>query len=328
MRVFYSLEDIARQSRPSAVTVGSFDGIHCAHKELLRRVLERARQKSMAAIAVTFDPHPAAVLAPDKAPKLLTTLPIKLELLAHSGIDSLLVLPFTVEFSRWSPEQFVEQVLVEALRAESVFVGENFRFGHRQAGNPALLTELGRRFGFRTEILEKVLARRRIVSSSQIRSLLEQGSITLANRLLGYPYYLRGAIRPGLGIGSTRTVPTLNLDAAAGLVPQRGVYITHARLGFTKSASGGADSLSNPMASVTNVGTRPTFGERELGVETHLLELWSGAQPSVLQVQFLFRLREERKFDSAEQLKGQILRDVSRAQAYFRRLRRAGISLV
>ena len=326
MKIFQSLEEVARLSRPSTVTVGSFDGIHCAHKELLRRVRERARQQGSMSVAVTFDPHPVAVLAPDKTPSMLTPLPIKLELLERSGIDGLLILPFTLEFSRWSPEKFVEEVLVKTLRAETVFVGENFHFGHRQAGNPQMLQQLGERFGFRTEILSKMSLRHKIVSSSQIRILLEQGHITLANRLLGRPFYLRGPIQTGLGIGSTRSVPTFNLDAATSLVPRRGVYITAARLGFANQPVGRADSLSGSMASVTNVGTRPTFGERELGVETHLLEPWGGEKPSVLEIGFLYRLREERKFDSAELLKAQILRDVRRAQDYFRRLRRAGIS--
>ena len=326
MKIFHSLEEVARLSRPSTVTVGSFDGIHCAHKELLRRVRERARQQGSMSVAVTFDPHPVAVLAPDKAPSMLTPLPIKVELLERSGIDGLLILPFTLEFSRWSPEKFVEEVLVRTLRAETVFVGENFHFGHRQAGNPQMLQELGERFGFRTEILSKMSLRHKIVSSSQIRILLEQGHITLANRLLGRPFYLRGPIQTGLGIGSTRSVPTFNLDAATSLVPRRGVYITAARLGFANQPVGRADSLSGSMPSVTNVGTRPTFGERELGVETHLLEPWGGEKPSVLEIGFLYRLREERKFGSAELLKTQILRDVRRAQDYFRRLRRAGIS--
>jgi riboflavin kinase / FMN adenylyltransferase len=327
MQIFHSLDEVARQSRPSTVTVGSFDGIHCAHSELLRRVRERARQQGSASVAVTFDPHPVAVLAPDKAPRMLTPLPIKLELLERSGIDRLLVLPFTLEFSRWSPAQFVERVLVKTLRAETVFVGENFHFGHRQAGNPQVLKKLGEQLGFRTEILEKMVLRKKIVSSSQIRLLVEQGKITLANRLLGHPFSIRGSIQAGLGIGSTRTVPTLNLDAAASLVPQRGVYISRARLSSEKSSTTPADFFSAPFPSVTNVGTRPTFGERELGVETHLLESWSGDNPGLLDVSFLYRLRDERMFDSAESLKEQIKRDVQRAQKYFRQLQRAGISI-
>ncbi|MBI2819340.1 MAG: bifunctional riboflavin kinase/FAD synthetase [Acidobacteria bacterium] len=327
MQIFHSLDEIARRTGPSTVTVGSFDGIHRAHRELLRLVQERARQQGSSSVAVTFDPHPVTVLAPEKAPRMLTPLPIKLELLERSGIDALLILPFTLEFSRWSPARFVEEVLVKTLRAETVFVGENFHFGHRQAGNPQVLQEYGVRFAFRTEILEKVVLRNNVVSSSQIRILLEHDNITLANRLLGHPYNIRGPVEPGLGIGNKMTVPTFNLGPTSSLIPSQGVYITLARLGFSEPGTARASRLSASISSVTNVGCRPTFGERGLGVETHLLEPWSGTEPTLLDVSFLYRLREERKFDSAEQLKEQILRDVRRAQTYFRRLRSAGISL-
>ena len=319
------MDDISRQTRRSTVTVGSFDGIHRAHKELLRLVRERAREQDAASVAVTFDPHPVAVLAPEKAPKLLTPLPIKLELLERSGIDRLLILPFTLEFSRWSPERFVEEVIVKALRAETVFVGDNFHFGHRQTGTPQLLNQLGRQWGFRTEILKKLYLRQHIVSSSQIRVLLEQGNVTLANRLLGHAFGVRGPIEPGLGIGRKETVPTFNLDAASSLLPEPGVYITLARVGSAESARGPAASLSL-LPSVTNVGHRPTFGQRALGVETHLLEPCQGEAPAWLEVRFLYRLRDERTFESAERLRDRIMLDIRRAGTYFRRLRGNRIS--
>lgn len=325
MEIFHSLDEIARRPGPSAVTIGSFDGIHLAHKELLRRVRQRAQREGWASVAVTFDPHPVAVLAPDKAPKMLTPLPVKLELLERSQIDRLLILPFTLEFSRWSPKQFVEGVLVQALRTKTVLVGENFRFGHLQAGNPEVLQQLGQRFGFSTEILEKMVLRRKVISSSQIRTLLQQGKITLANRLLGHPYIVRGPLEPGLGIGRTQTVPTFNVDIRTSLVPRSGVYITLARLGVVERESGPAAGLRKPLPAVSNVGYRPTFGRRALGVETHLLEFSSGQEPTILDVSFLYRLRDERKFESAEQLKDQIQRDIHRAQVYFRRLQNTGI---
>jgi len=327
MEIFYSLDEIALQRGPSTVTVGSFDGIHRAHQELLRRVRERAVEQGAFSTAVTFDPHPVSVLAPEMAPRMLTPLPLKLELFERSGIRRLLILPFTLEFSRWSPAQFVEQVLVKALRSESVLVGDNFHFGFRQTGTPQVLAELGSRFGFRTEILERMFLRNKTVSSSQIRILLELGNVPLANRLLGHPFNIRGPIEPGLGIGTCQTVPTMNLGASSSLVPKEGVYITLARLASDESGTARISRLSAPLPSVTNVGHRPTFGERALGVETHLLEEWRGEKASVLDVSFLHRLRDERKFDSAAQLKTQILRDIRRSQSYFRRLRRAGIPL-
>jgi riboflavin kinase / FMN adenylyltransferase len=337
MEILRSLEQIANRSRRSTVTIGSFDGIHVAHQELLRRIRERGEQEGAASVAVTFDPHPLAVLAPEKAPRLLTPMPIKLELLEQSQIDRLLILPFTLEFSHWSPERFVEEVLVKALGAESVLVGDNFRFGFRQAGTPQTLEELGRRWNFRTEILPKMTLRGWTVSSSQIRNLLEAGKIALANRLLRHSFSIRGPIARGLGIGRTQTVPTLNLGAYPGLLPAEGVYITLARVGrYNETGSGepgfgGKVSLSQLLRSVTNVGCRPTFGGRELGIETHLLETWletwEDASPVILDLRFLHRLRPERKFDSPEQLKAQILRDAQRARRYFDRLQAAGIAM-
>jgi riboflavin kinase/FMN adenylyltransferase len=334
MQIFRSLEAIAAQSQPSTATVGSFDGIHRAHAALLRRVQECARQQSAVSVAVTFDPHPVAVLAPQRAPRVLTPLPIKLELLARSGIERLLILPFTDELSRWSPEMFVGEVLVKALRVRSVIVGENFRFGHKQAGTPSVLGQLGQRFHFHTEVIPSMRYRGRMVSSSQIRALLEQGQVRVANRLLGYPFTVRGGIERGRGIGSRQTVPTLNLGADGGLLPRDGVYVTAARIGsevgtgpssVAEGAQWAPPVLSRPLRSVTNVGYSPTFGERERRVETHLIEPWEGFEEpgqaaKLLDVKFLYRLRDERRFESPEALKAQILRDVQRAGTYFRRL--------
>ena len=327
MQVFRSLDEIAGQSGRSVATVGSFDGIHLAHQELLRRVRELAQKERAVSVAITFDPHPVSVLAPEKAPRLLTPTPIKLELIERSGVDRLLVLPFTQEFSRWPPEKFVEEVLVKALRVASVLVGENFRFGHKQAGTPQVLEELGRRWNFRTEILPRIQFRKMNVSSSQVRCLLEAGKVSLAGRLLGRPFSIRGPNEAGLGIGRSQTVPTLNLAPYPGLIPARGVYVTWARVASEGVGQANPHRLSQPLRSVTNVGHRPTFGERELGVETHLLDPWQGSPPSLLEINFLHRLRDERKFDSAAQLKTQILRDIRRAEQYFRRLERFRISL-
>ena len=317
MEIFHSLDKVAERQNRSVVTIGAFDGIHLAHQELLRRVRERAAQEKAASVAITFDPHPLEVLAPEKAPKLLTPAPVKIELLEKSGVDRLLILPFTKEFSHWPPETFVEEVLVKSLRASAVVVGDNFRFGYRAAGTVATLDELGRRWQFETQVLRGILIRGMPVSSSQIRSLLEEGKVSPANRLLGRPFSVRNAIETGLGIGRNQTVPTLNLAPYSEMLPATGVYVTWAKLGGTLEEEKVAKS---PLRSVTNVGFRPTFGERGLGVETHLLEKWDGPTPTTLEVRFLYRLRDERKFDSPEQLKSQIFRDIRRAESYFRRL--------
>ena len=322
MDIFHSLEQAAAKGDRSVVTIGAFDGIHLAHQELLRLARERAAQEKAASVAITFDPHPLQVLAPQKAPKLLTPTPAKLELLAKSGADRLLILPFNRDFSLWPPEKFVEEVLIRALRAVAVVVGDNFRFGYRAAGTVAMLQELGRRWQFETQVLPSIYVRGMPVSSSQIRCLLEEGKISLANRLLGRPFSARHSVEPGLGIGRSQTVPTLNLAPYSEMLPATGVYVSWAKLGVDPEDKKGDTNPSPPLRSVTNVGYRPTFGERGLGVETHLLEKWDGPAPTTLEVSFLYRLRDERKFDSPEQLKAQILKDVRRAETYFRRLER------
>ncbi len=329
MEILRSLEEAAAHPGPSVVTIGSFDGIHLAHWELLRRVRQLGRERNAASVAITFDPHPVQVLAPHRAPKLLTPLSVKLELLEKSGIDRLLILPFTKEFSFWSPERFVDQVLHQALGAVDVVIGDNFRFGHEQAGTPELLRELGALYRFRTEVLPKITLRGMTVSSSQIRALLEAGKVRIANRLLGRCFSIRNAVAPGLGIGRSQTVPTLNLAPYAELMPAAGVYITWTRVSLPADASSGAGAAaplaSRQLRSVTNVGRRPTFGERELGVETHLLESWQGSAPPEMEVSFLYRLRDERKFSSPEELRSQIVNDVHRAETYFHRLDRMRI---
>jgi riboflavin kinase/FMN adenylyltransferase len=326
MQIFRSLDAVPSWTERSVATIGSFDGVHLAHQQLLRRVTELADKADVPAVGITFEPHPVSVLAPEKAPRLITPPGVKLELMELFGIHAALVLPFTLEFSRWSPERFVEEVLVNTLHVASVVVGENFRFGHQQAGTPQVLKELGQRWSFETEILPRIRCRNMNVSSSQVRRLLEAGKVFLAGRLLGRPFSVRGPIEAGLGIGKAQTVPTLNLAPYPDLLPARGVYVTWARVAAGGEGQADGPRLSPRLRSVTNVGHRPTFGERELGVETHLLDPWDKPRTDFLEVSFLHRLREERKFDSAEQLKAQILRDVRRAEAYFRRLDRFGVA--
>ncbi len=321
MQIFRSLEEITGHSGPSVATIGSFDGIHRAHSQLLGRVRQLALEQNCKSVAVTFEPHPLAVLVPERAPQLLTPPPVRLELLTRSGIDHLLLLPFTHEMSHWSPAAFVDRVLVGALQVRTVIIGENFRFGHRQAGNPELLRELGARLKFEVEIFPCIYHRKRIVSSSEIRTLLETGNIPLANRLLGHPFSVRGPIEAGLGIGRTETVPTLNLGPYAGLLPRTGVYITTTRISASSDPAPPSDTFSAPLPSVTNIGSRPTFPGRPLGVETHLLQSWDGPAPQSMELSFHYRLRDEKKFASPAALRTQILLDVRRCQSYFRRLR-------
>jgi riboflavin kinase/FMN adenylyltransferase len=260
-----------------------------------------------------FDPHPACVVAPERAPRLLTSLEERCRLIEGQGIRNVLIQPFTAELSRLTPEEFATQFLREGLGARYVIVGENFRFGCKQAGDTNTLKELGARLGFEVRLIETVRWRGRRVSSGEVRKLVAAGDVGIAGRLLERPYSISGEIVRGHGIGSKQTVPTLNLRTEAQVIPARGVYITR-----TSEISG-----ARQWNSITNIGYRPTFGsDSGLTIETFLLDPLEGATPEQIRLEFLRRVRDERKFESPEALKAQILRDVGRANAYFRRLKR------
>jgi riboflavin kinase/FMN adenylyltransferase len=259
-----------------------------------------------------FNPHPACVVAPERAPRLLTSIDERCDLIRGEGIEDVLIQPFTVELARLSPDEFATQFLRDGLGARCVIVGENFRFGCKQAGDTKTLRELGARLGFEVRLLETVRWRGRRVSSGEVRKLVAAGDVAIAGRLLERPYAISGEIVSGHGIGSKETVPTLNLRTEAQVIPARGVYVTRT----AEIAS------SRQWNSITNIGTRPTFNNDDaLSIETFLLNPLEGATPERIRLEFLRRVRDERKFESPEALKTQILRDVGRAKAYFRRVR-------
>jgi riboflavin kinase / FMN adenylyltransferase len=309
MQVIRDLSRLGEPVRASVVTVGNFDGVHLAHQKLLESVVQTARRLGATPAAVTFDPHPSRVLAPERAPKLLTTLEQKVRLIEMLGIDLLVVLPFTRALSELTPLEFVRQVLTGRLRAVSVHVGPNFRFGHGQAGDVRVLAALARQEGFRLEVLPVVETRGERVSSSRIRQQLSEGRVGMAGRLLGRPYSVGGLIVPGSGVGKQQTVPTLNLAPVEEQLPKDGVYVTHTRLGATL------------YESATNVGRKPTFGEHRLTVESFLLNFTGEIHATEMEVQFLHRLRDEMKFPSPAALKAQIQKDAGRSVKFFRLLK-------
>jgi riboflavin kinase/FMN adenylyltransferase len=312
-RVFRSLEAVPPDFGPSVLTIGNFDGVHRGHRQILRRVREIAGERRLNASLLTFDPHPAKIVAPDRTPRLMTLPDERCRLMREEGIQHVLILPFTAAVARLTPEEFVEQVLVGKLGARAVVVGQNFRFGHKKAGDTQLLKTLGSRFGFTTEIVPAVSCRGVPVSSSGLRRLVEAGAVTRAGRFLGRPYALEGDVVAGHGVGARKTVPTLNLAARSEVLPGRGVYVTRTTdLDHSRS-----------WQSVTNIGYRPTFGgDDRLSIETFLLAPLGGETPRSIRVEFLWRLRDEQKFESPEALKAQILNDVAQALRYFRRLAR------
>lgn len=312
MKVYRSLEEIDGGFGPCALTIGNFDGVHAGHRTILRRTAALAREKGWKASALTFHPHPLKIVAPERAPKLLSTPDERVAMMAEEGIEQVLILPFTLDLMRMPPEQFALGIVCERLGAKAVLVGGNFRFGHRHAGDTRMLAEFGRRCGFEVEAMPPVRIRGRVVSSSEIRAVVGEGRVALAARLLERPFALTGAVVTGRGVGSKQTVPTLNLAPETEVLPATGVYATRT----TDAESGRA------WDSITNVGYRPTFNDTPgLTIETHLISHFEGDAPRRIRVAFLARLREERKFDTPEGLREQILTDIARAQTLFRRIR-------
>ena len=309
MRIIHDFRELREPPAASVVTIGNFDGVHLAHQQLLRRVVEQARVFHAVPTAVTFEPHPIKFLSPQRGLKLLTPFKRKMQLMEQLGIELSVVLPFTRELAHLSALEFVRKILVAALRTVSVHVGPNFRFGYRQAGDTFVLGLLARQDGFRLEVQPLLTIRGERVSSTRIRELLAAGRVDIANRLLGRPFSLSGPIVAGLGVGHKHTVPTLNLAPVEEQTPKIGVYVTRTRL---------AGKLHE---SVTNVGHRPTFGDHDLTVESFLLELAGEINESEMEIEFLYRLREEIKYQNPALLKVQILDDARRSLKFFRLLR-------
>jgi riboflavin kinase/FMN adenylyltransferase len=307
MQVFHTIEAVPSDFGPSIVSVGNFDGVHRAHQTVLRDIATLARASHAKAVAVTFEPHPARILRPDSGLKLLTPTPEKLRLLAETGVDAVLLLPFGRDLSLLTPHAFAKDILCDRLHALEVHEGYNFHFGHKAAGNVDTLAEFGREMGFAVKIFDEMTLRGESVSSSQIRRLLSDGRVSRARHLLGRPFAILSTPGRGRGYGAKYTVPTINLSRYEELVPQDGVYITRTRVG------------DECFDSITNVGNRPTFGADSFAIETHLLnfhplDLHADTEVEIF---FLQRVRNEIKFPSVEALREQIARDVHRARRYF-----------
>jgi riboflavin kinase/FMN adenylyltransferase len=313
MKVYRSPAEVPGNFGPSVVTIGNFDGVHTGHREIMRRVVRIAKERGLTPAVLTFDPHPARVLAPDRAPKLITTVAQRLQRLEEEGIEAALLLPFSLEFAALSPEEFVEQILARTLKARCVLVGEDFRFGFRQSGNIETLRGLGERFGFELQPVPAIVGHGERISSSRIRELVTAGRVSRACRILGTPFALEGRVVSGKGIGRKETVPTLNLAPENELLPKTGVYVTRTR----------DESSGQAWRSITNVGYRPTFEGEGLTVETFLLDPPPETAPERIEVAFLSYVRAERKFESPALLKAQILRDVGAAQRLHRFIERA-----
>lgn len=334
MRTFRSLDEARTSFAPCAVTVGNFDGVHAAHHELMRSVVKLAQRCDAKPSALTFTPHPTEVVAPERAPLLLSSPAERCKLMQRDGIEQVLILPFDEHVSSLDPEAFFREILIDALGARAIVVGDNFLFGCKQRGDVRTLRALGDKYGVRIGIVPAVKWRGVLVSSSEIRRQLALGEVGRAARLLGRPFAVAGRVVAGEGRGRKQTVPTLNLEIPSltserAAVPDNGVYVTRTFEDDQSSIASPCERADAPAPrswrSVTNVGFRPTFGGRHLTIETFLLDRLDGDSPELIRVEFLRRLREERAFPSAEDLRAQIMRDVGRAQAFFRRTASLGL---
>jgi riboflavin kinase / FMN adenylyltransferase len=315
MLVWRSLDDVAAGFGPSVVTVGNFDGVHLGHRYVLDQARRVASEDGVPVVAVTFDPHPMRVLLPERAPATLTTIDRRAELLDAAGADRVLVLPFTRELASWTPEEFVGRVLVDALRAQAVVVGENFRFGAKAAGNTTILRELGERYGFATHALTLAGAEH-AWSSSYVRQCLAEGDVAAAAIALGRPHEVVGEVVEGAHRGRELGFPTANVPTA-GLTaaPADGVYA-----GWLRALPPSTISDGKAMPAAISVGTNPTFGEDERSVESYVLDRDDLELYGVtVEVSFVQRIRGQLTFDSAKELIDRMCVDVEEVRAHLDR---------
>jgi len=310
-KVFGSLVEVPAGFGPSVAVIGNFDGVHLGHQQVLGAVTGEAKAKEFRSIAITFDPHPEQFLRPEKAAGLLTPIPERLRLLARTGVDAVLVLPFDEELSCLSARDCVREILVETLDVRSIHEGANFRFGHRAEAGVDELAAFGREFGFAVNVHEAVETHGLVVSSTAVRQAVSAGDMRRARWMLGHTFAICSTPAKGRGIGTKLLVPTINLAAYSGLVPAFGVYVTQLTIG------------ERCFQSITNVGNRPTFGADSFAIESHLLNYNADdpvelTEQTPLELEFLLRLRPEVAWPSPEALKAQIFRDIARAKRFFR----------
>ncbi|HUD14659.1 MAG TPA: bifunctional riboflavin kinase/FAD synthetase [Terracidiphilus sp.] len=306
--VYRSMAEIPADFGPSVASIGNFDGVHLGHQEILSAVVDEARGLGFRSVAVTFDPHPERFLRPAKTPRLLTTMDERIKLLASTGIDAVVVLPFDASFASLPAQEFVQQILVGVLDVRSLHEGGNFHFGHQARAGVEELRKFGADCGFSFDVHEPVHTHGLEVSSSAIRTLVAAGDMRRARWMLGRPFAMRGTQVRGRGIGARVLVPTVNLAPYEELLPAFGVYVTRLTVG------------SRCFQAVTNVGNRPTFGEPSFAVESHILDFepMEMDEHTPIDLEFLLRLRGEIQWPSPEALKAQIFKDVSKAKRYFR----------
>jgi riboflavin kinase/FMN adenylyltransferase len=317
VQIWRSLDEVPGDLGRTVVTVGNFDGVHLGHQHVVRRAREVARTLGdLPVVAVTFDPHPMAVLRPEHAPQTLTDVPNRARLLGEAGVDAVLVVPFTREVAAWTPERFVEDILVATLRARAVVVGANFRFGVRASGDVATLAELGRTHDFTAEGIA-LDGGPQVWSSTYVRACLQGGDVEGAAEALGRPFTVRGEVVKGDQRGRELGYPTANVPTSGMLAaPADGVYAGWLRR-LDPSTGSGQAAGQGPLPAAISVGTNPTFeGERERRVESYVLDRDDLELYGVeVEVSFVARIRGMLRFDSVDELVATMAHDVASTRA-------------
>jgi riboflavin kinase/FMN adenylyltransferase len=302
-----TLDSLPEDISNPVVTIGNFDGVHKGHQALFTKLKDRAKELKGTSLVITFEPHPIKVMSPEKLKPLITVLEQKKELVISQGIDLLLLIKFTMKFSGIAARDFVKDILVDKIRIKEIIVGYDYAFGHNREGDIQLLRDMGKEFDFTVTEVEPVYAGKTLVSSTSIRNLILEGKISEANRLLGRDYQLMGEVVEGRRIGKPLLgYSTANLKLPEGLIPREGVYIVTVELD------------GRLYQGLTNIGYNPTFKNKVLSIETHILDFSADIVSQNIKVNFLARLRDEIRFGTAEELSQQITRDIEGARVFFR----------
>lgn len=307
MELIRGLQNLRPRHRGCAVTIGNFDGIHLGHQAVIRQLAERAKSLGVPTMVMLFEPQPREFFAPSEAPARLTRLREKLLALRSQPVDRVLCVRFDDRFAAVEPADFVRRVLVQGLGARFVVVGQDFRYGHKRRGDIRLLSDMGNQEGFEVATAAMFEVGGTRVSSTRVRTALTQGNLASAAELLGRPYQMCGRVVHGRKIGRSIGVPTANIRLHRRRTPIDGVFVVE----MTNAAS-------ECLPAVASVGVRPTIGGTEPLLEVHLLDVNRDIYGHYVTVNFLQRLREERRFDSLEEMRPQILRDIDAAREYFR----------
>jgi riboflavin kinase/FMN adenylyltransferase len=324
-QIYLDIDQIPAGFGPSVAVIGNFDGVHRGHAQVLAAVRSEAQLRGCKSIAITFDPHPEQFLRPENCPRLIAPMPERLKLLAATGVDAILVLPFCESLACLGAREFVADILVAKLHVRSIHEGANFRFGHRAEAGVTELATMGQELGFSVTVHPPVDTHDLTVSSTAIRGLIAAGDLRRARRMLGHTFAIRSTQARGRGIGTRLLVPTVNLAPYEGILPAFGVYVT--RLTIWQGGGDGNSKAGRCFESITNVGNRPTFGEPSFAVESHILgwkgQAWNPEQDPIelteetpLELEFLHRLRPEIVWPTPEALKAQIMKDIARARRF------------